>query len=354
MTPPLGVIEGYFGPMWSWADRTLVLRTLARAGYGFFHYAPKAEARLRRRWREPFDDDALEDLAVFAARCRAQRVRFGIGLTPYEAHLEFGPAARRDLRMKLRQLASLEPDDLVILFDDMRGDVPDLAARQTHIVETCLAEAVCEKHFVVPSYYSDDPVLDRVFGARPHRYLADLGRGLSPGVEVYWTGERVCSRTYPPDHLARVADELGRRPALWDNYPVNDGPRMSDFLHLRAFPPTHADLSGRLSHHAINPMLQPHLGLIPALTLADLYRLGAAYSPDRALREAARAVFGEPMEAILRSDLSLLQDTGRSGAGAALEPLIARYSGVDHPAAREIVDWARGHYAVDAEAVQTQ
>lgn len=354
MTPPLGLIEGYFGPMWSWADRTFVLRTLAAAGYGFFHYAPKAEARLRRRWREPFDDDALEDIAVFAARCRAEGVRFGIGLTPYEAHLEFGPAARRDLQSKLRQLGSLALDDLVILFDDMRGDVPDLAARQADIVATCLAEAICEKHFVVPSYYSHDPILDRVFGARPAHYLSDLGRSLAPGVAVYWTGERVCSRTYPPDHLAQVADALRRLPALWDNYPVNDGPRMSDFVHLRAFPSTHADLSGRISHHAINPLLQPHLGLIPALTLPNVYRAGQAYCSDRAVREAARKVLGEPLARTLCADLAILQDIGRSGAGPALEPLIARYSRVDHPAAREIVQWGRGRYAVDAEAVQTQ
>ena len=48
MTVNLGVIEGLFGKPWSWADRTTVLRTLAPAGYRFYHYGPKADPFLRR------------------------------------------------------------------------------------------------------------------------------------------------------------------------------------------------------------------------------------------------------------------------------------------------------------------
>ncbi|MCA3718925.1 MAG: beta-N-acetylglucosaminidase domain-containing protein [Brevundimonas sp.] len=354
MIPELGIIEGYFGRMWSWPDRAFVLRTLAAAGYGFFHYAPKGEARLRRGWRDPFDDAALRELAGFARLCRDLGVRFGIGLTPYEAHLDFGPAARRDLKAKLSQFRALGLDDLVILFDDMRGDVPDLARRQADIVSTCLAEAVSERSFVVPTYYSDDPILDRVFGARPRHYLRDLGRGLPPDVAAYWTGESVCSSAYSLAHLDRVSGELGRPVALWDNYPVNDGPRMSAYLHLRGFPATHAGLAGHVRHHAINPMLQPRLGLIPALTLPIVYKAGRGHDEGDALRDAAVQVLGEGLAGRLLSDLSILQDAGRGGAGPELSRLIDRYGDIDHPAAVEIVDWARGGYAMGDELVRTQ
>ncbi|MEZ5741799.1 MAG: hypothetical protein R3E68_21770 [Burkholderiaceae bacterium] len=41
---------------------------------------------------------------------------------------------------------------------------------------------------------------------------------------------------------------------LWDNYPVNDGQRMSQYLHLRAFTPdAPATLAPLLRGHAINP-----------------------------------------------------------------------------------------------------
>ena len=37
-------------------------RRLRELGYGWFHYAPKADAFLRRRWREPHPDAALAEL----------------------------------------------------------------------------------------------------------------------------------------------------------------------------------------------------------------------------------------------------------------------------------------------------
>lgn len=354
MTPELGIIEGYFGRMWSWADRSHVMRTLAGVGYGYFHYAPKGEARLRRRWRDPFDDLALTEIADFATECRALGVRFGIGLTPYEAHLDFGATARRDLRTKLGQLRALEPDDLVILFDDMRGDIRDLAQRQADIVSVCLAERVASRRFVVPTYYSDDPILDRVFGTRPEHYLRDLGRALPEDVAVYWTGEAVCSKTYSVGDFARVAETLGRPVALWDNYPVNDGPRMSQVLHLRAFTATHASLTGGISHHAINPMLQPRLGLIAALTLPRVYHEAGGYNPERAIRDAAVQAVGEHLAEMILEDLERLQDVGRADRRADLARLVRRYAGVGHPAATEIVDWAEGAYGVGEEQVQTQ
>jgi hypothetical protein len=33
---------------------------------------------------------------------------------------------------------------------------------------------------------------------------------------------------------------------------------------------------------------------------------------------------------------------------------VARYSGFEHPAAAEVVDWLNGSYAITGEAVQTQ
>jgi len=47
-----------------------MVRALGPAGYGFYLYAPKADGRLRRRWREPYADADLQALAGFAQVCR--------------------------------------------------------------------------------------------------------------------------------------------------------------------------------------------------------------------------------------------------------------------------------------------
>src|SRR6202012_4952956 len=120
-----------------------------------------------------------------------------------------------------------------------------------------------------PTYYTDDPLLDRIFGKRPKNYLEDIGKKLAPEIEIFWTGEEVCSRKMGVGHVKRVGKQRRRKPFLWDNYPVNDGPRMSQFLHLRAFTGRPQAIASRLAGHAINPALQPTLSLIPVLTLAE-------------------------------------------------------------------------------------
>lgn len=355
MIPELGIIEGYFGRSWSWSERLAVIDRLAPAGYSFFHYAPKVDARLRRCWRQLHDSEEADAIAAFAQACRERGMRFGVGLTPYGAHTEFDDDARQALRAKLAQFDAFGVDDLAILFDDMRGDIDDLALRQADIAAFAATHSKAGRFFFCPSYYSDDRVLDRVFGARPERYLETLGRRLDPAIAVYWSGEEVCAPQISRAHLRDVAQRLGRPVALWDNYPVNDGPRMSNYLHLRAFTGRAADIGDRLSHHAINPASQPILGCIPALTLPMLYQQADEYQYGAALAEAAHAVCGARLGAMLCDDLLTLQHSGRDRLGAErMAKLRARYATIDHPAAHEVVDWLDGGYAITGEMLQTQ
>ena len=354
MIPELGLIEGFFGRPWSWADRASAVRFLRPHGYSFYLYAPKADAYLRRRWQEPHPAAEMEALAEFRDVCRAQHVRFGIGLSPFELHLHPGRGWQEALAVKLAQLAILKPDDLAILFDDMRGDVPDLAGRQAAIVHFAAERGVAERIFSCPSYYSDDPILDVAFGTRPAFYLEQLGRRLDPAIQLFWTGPEVCAREFTPGHLARVAGQLGRKPVLWDNYPVNDGSRMSQHLHLRAFTGRPASIAPLITAHGINPASQPLLSRVPLLTLADSYRQGEAYDYLAAFDRAARAVFGDDLAARVGKDVLILQDRGLDRLGERRAALKARYAAFDHPAAREISLWLEGYWNVTDELVQTQ
>ncbi|MFL0415843.1 beta-N-acetylglucosaminidase domain-containing protein [Sphingomonas sp. 179-A 2A2 NHS] len=354
MTPELGIIEGRFGRPWSWAERTAVMATLGRSGYRFYHYGPKADRHLRRDWREEHPVDQAEAMAAFSAECRRRGVRFGIALTPMGATHPFGSGERADIARRLAALDAIGIDDLAILFDDLRGDMPELAQEQAALVNYCAERTGATRVYFCPTYYSDDPVLDRVFGERPPAYLAQLGRRLDPAIRVYWTGEEVCAREIGVGHLERVAGELGRPVCLWDNYPVNDGSRMSRFLHLRAFTGRPAAIGARLSGHAINPAMQPLLTCIPALTLVRSYREGTAYAYGEAFLDAAREIAGEDLAAMLRDDLPALQDVGLDRLGERREALRARYAGVEHPAAAEVVRWLDGVDLVTDDEVRTQ
>ena len=355
VTPELGIVEGFYGRAWSWDERRAVTACLAPAGYGFYLYAPKGDAYLRRQWREPYPRDAAAELTRFAADCRRKGVRFGVGLSPYEVFLGFDEAARAALADRLALFDDLGVADVAILFDDMRGDLPDLAQRQAEIVAFAAEHSGAGRLIVCPSYYSDDPVLDRVFGRRPEGYLEDLGRLLDPGIGIFWTGEEVCSRELSPGHLARVARAIGRKPFLWDNYPVNDGPRMSQHLHLRGFTGRPASIGAYVAGHAINPALQPTLSCIPALTLAMSYARGDDYAYGEAFYKAAAMVAGETLAAMLRDDILSLDDGGLGRmSDERRASLRERYGAIDHPAAREVAEWLDGRYGVSAEEVATQ
>ena len=347
MIPELGVIEGYFGDPWPHADRLAVVGRLAPLGFGFFHFAPKADPFLRRRWREPHPDAEAERLAALSAHCRRHGLRFGVGLSPYELYRDLTAAAKADFLAKLRALDAIGLDDLAILFDDTRGDVPDLAAKEAEIVHEAMAATRATRVLMCPTYYSDDRMLDVVFGERPAGYLEDLGRRLDPRVGVYWTGEEICAREICAGHLERVAGSLRRKPVLWDNYPVNDGPRMSRYLHLRAFTGRTGGIGDCVAAHAINPALQPHLTLIPAATLAIAYREGHGYCYMRAFRKAARELAGPALAAMLEEDLLRLQDLGIDHLAAERDRLRDRYRAVEHPMAAEVVRWLEGAYTVN-------
>ena len=101
MTPPLGVIEGYYGKPWSWAMREDQARFLAPHGYGSYIYAPKADPFLRRRWREDHPAEEADRLAKMAGVCGELGMGFGVGLSPYEAYRDFGEETRAALARKI-------------------------------------------------------------------------------------------------------------------------------------------------------------------------------------------------------------------------------------------------------------
>jgi hypothetical protein len=353
MTPDLGIIEGFYGKPWSWEARHETVEQLAAYGYRFYLYAPKFDPYLRRKWQEPYPDALAARLEKLSEHCRKNGVRFGAGLTPYELFNNFDPASKAALRNKLEFLDSIGISDLAILFDDMQGDVPDLAKNQIEIVHWARERTKASRVIVCPSYYSDDPVLDRVFGNRPSNYVEDMGNGLDPKIEIFWTGEEVISRQYSRGHLERVADQLKRKPFLWDNYPVNDGQRMSQYLHLRGFTGRPASNATLIAAHGVNPALQPTLNRIPCITLSDSYRQGDSYQYSESFRHACTEILGHDLGDRVREDLLTLQDIGLDRLGEKEKMLRDRYANVDHPGAREIIEWLDGAYRITDEIVQT-
>lgn len=341
-----GVIEGFFGAPWSYETRIALIKAWAKLGISSYVYAPKSDRNLREGWRRPHTQQQQEHFQVLSRTCRENGLSFGMGLSPYELYKEPLDVAEVQLLARVTDLVSLGLDSIAILFDDMRGDVEGLATSQAHLVNAVhrvfgdqLKVTMC------PSYYTDDPILDRVFGARPPGYIADLGTLLDPAVGVYWTGPKVCSSHYPADHLLKISERLKRKPLIWDNYPVNDGPKMCKHLHLEPFS-TRAALLAGAAGVVVNPMNQGWLSLLPLSSL------------EQALTTQGKSrwqlVFSESLQELLARDLALFKRGLDEIPPPTTERLVAEYNKHAHPAATEVISWLRGETIVGPECLTNE
>ena len=338
-----GVLEGFYGRAWTFETRLAYAGYLARAGLNTSLYCPKADPFLRKQWQCDWPAPEWRQLQELSAAYRRQGVYWGVGLSPFALYQQYGAGQREQLRRKVARLAELDAPLLAILFDDMPGDLDELASRQAEIVADVVAWLPGVRVIVCPTYYSFDPVLEKHFGRMPAGYWPQLGRELPTGVDIFWTGNRVCSDTICRPDIERICGQLQRPVLLWDNYPVNDGAVRSNFLYLD-------DLSGRealpatlVSGHLCNQMNQGLLSLPALAGLAALYHEGEAPGDDWLVQAIGPLTWRQ-----LQSNRHEFQQLGLSGMGEArCRELAESYLALPGPAAREVSGWLRGEYQFD-------
>lgn len=226
-----GVIEGFYGPPWTWAERRRITELVAAWGGNWYVWAPKSAPHHRDQWREPFDD---EEIAGFAS-LRGSGVSVSVGVTPG------ADATVADVVAKLAAIDEVV-DGYTLCFDDL--DEHD-AGRRHAAVANGVAEDLGRPVWLVPTHYA---------GTSSSPYLDTLVADLSPEIEVMWTGETVvCDRITRSQADARREATRGRRPLLWDNTPVNDA-MMRDLLHLGPYAGREGPLRDSVAGVLVNPM----------------------------------------------------------------------------------------------------
>lgn len=352
MTPslpgqPLGLIEGFFGPSWPIEDRLAFAPFLRQVGFRFYLYAPKADSFLRKRWREPWPREFTEAIAGLSSHFRAHGLQFGVGLSPFGLHQLPSSEGKRALEEKVSRLEAAGLDWLGLFFDDM--PVHDgLAQAQLEAIRV-IRGATRARVLFCPTFYSPDPVLEKVFGKRPGSYWEEISQA-PPEVDFAWTGPRVISELVPVPHLEETAALLGRKPFLWDNLFANDGPRNSRYLKLRP-PEGRTSLALRASRGwAWNPMNQAALSRIVILACSLVLREGLA--PEAALERATRESCSPALaDFISRHRHEWLENGLDKTEEGRRRAWLADLRGWTEPAAVEIARWLEGAYAVGPECL---
>jgi hyaluronoglucosaminidase len=347
-----GVIEGFFGKPWNWESRMTGAGFLRDSGFQFYIYAPKSESYLRRQWREPIPRETLQRLSQLGAQCRQSGIAFGIGLTPFEVYRNYDAREQASLRSKVAQINQIGMDILCILFDDMRGDIEELAEIQARVISDICNWSSAASFIVCPTYYSYDQRLAREFGSPPKDYLRDLGRIVDPRIDFFWTGEKIISDGYSAAHLAEVAADIGRKPFIWDNSIANDSKTRTNLLFLDPAAGTWNLPADGVAGVAINPMNEPYLSRIALRGFQNILTQGPGTD---FLPSICRELCGPIVAEHLLADLELLQNKGLAQLGAdTRRRLLNQYEGrQSNPYAAEVAAWLRGEYVFDPACLTT-
>jgi hypothetical protein len=315
---------------------------LPMMGLDTYLYCPKADPFLRKRWHQRWPQSEFAKLKALSQAYKQRSLNFGVGLSPFALYKNYGARQRDLLQRKMEELNTLDAPLLAILFDDMPGDVDGLASRQGEIVADVLQWSNARRVLICPTYYSFDPVLEKYFGKMPHNYWQQLGRELATEVDIFWTGNQVCSDSVSVTDIESAQQQLGRPLVLWDNYPVNDGAQRSHFLYGSKLAQREPGLGAVLKGHLCNPMNQ---GLVSLRALQGLAQL---YGCTGANEQWLEAQWGAQTYKQLVDDMEEFQQLGLRGMGEARCKVLAGiYGEIPDAAAREVAGWLRGEYTFD-------
>lgn len=343
----IGVVEGFFGPAWPKNDRKSYAEFLSHYGGDFYIYAPKQDYHLRKGWRAKWEEAYIQELAELVQCFHSHQIQFGVGFSPFGLGETLSSEDRISLKEKLGIMNNIGIDMLGLFFDDMPIKA-NLARTQIEAYQE-IKKSFHKKIIFCPSFYTPDPILDKVFGQRPEHYLEDIAEGLPLDVAIAWTGPKVISPVIDQAHLTQVREVLKRKPFIWENLFANDGPRNCKFLKLK-------DFSGRdrvfseTEAFAFNLMNQPELSKI--LFLASSEVLKNATESKQAFEKALSELCTPEFKAfILRHQNSFLNQGLDAISPTERESWLQELKQMNDPGAQEMRDWLNGRYLVGTECL---
>lgn len=293
-----GVIEGFYGRLWSWTERRSMIDFLGQHGYNLYVYAPKNDPIHRNRWQEPYLPEEVARFGALAAQCQQNGIEFVFGISPLQYHYA-SEEYWNTLWAKVTALYNVGVRSFTVLLDDMPDKFhhPDDEAKFGNIAkaQVWLNNTVLEKLKALgggrllfcPTEYCGEGVSE---------YLSTLGEGLHPEIDVFWTGTEVCAQYLRTEDARKVSETLKRPVLFWDNYPVNDL-EMRFRPHLRPVRGRDADLHTVSRGIVANGGLQPEANKIPLHTYGAYMADPVGYDPDVAWDKALLEICGTEEEA---------------------------------------------------------
>jgi len=330
-----------------------MIRFLGDNGFTAYVYAAKDDAHIRSRWRDVYPGGYLEKLRELIAAASQSSVDFVFTLSP-GLNLCYSSAGDRQILWdRLRSVVGLGCDWVGVLLDDIptklarardRKAFSSLGEAHVALLNSTLDELEKSGNIRLlccPTYYANEYLGEK---ASENKYLEQIGEGLDPRIDVFWSGRHVVSVRIAEEDVREFEEVIERKPLLWDNYPVNDYYRTGakwdrPRLNMGPFMGREPDIIRHLAGYFSNPMNEPEASKIPLLTLSDYLDDPFGYSPEQSFeRVVGRFLSNEKS----RQEIRLMIECSKanpldSGEVQGLADLVRRWSaGEDGSAGKEL------------------
>ncbi|MBO0840112.1 MAG: beta-N-acetylglucosaminidase domain-containing protein, partial [Sciscionella sp.] len=295
-----GVIEGFYGPPWSTADRLSQFDFFASTKQNIYVYSPKDDPYLRAQWRDPYPAAQLDVIKQLVTRATADHVRFTYALSPGLSVCYSSDADEQALVTKFESMYAIGVRSFSIPLDDISytkwncdADKTKFGtggaaagAAQSYLLNRVQQDFVAKHSDVdplqmVPTEYSD--VADSP-------YKTAIRTQLDSHVVVGWTGVGVIAKTITGAQAAAAKQVYGHQILIWDNYPVND--YVTNRLLLGPYVGRDPAITGEIAGVTANPMIQAEPSKIAEFTSGDFLWNPTAYNPTTSWRASLRDLAG--------------------------------------------------------------
>ncbi len=226
-----GYIEGYYGRMLSWEERSHFIGSLQSLSLNAYLYAPKEDPYHRKEWRTPYPREWIAAFSSFVKQGRSAGISVIPGVAPGLSFDYCRPDDYAELLRKCSDLARTGVRTLCLLMDDIPASLPEscrkafssLGTAHGSLLARLLADLKNAAYPVdlwfCPTVYADELVKNDRLSSH---YLHDLAATIPHRVLVLWTGTHVISKTITSRCLGPVSRLFNGNVCIWDNIYAND------------------------------------------------------------------------------------------------------------------------------------
>ena len=215
-----GVVEGFYGEPWSHETRLSLIDFYGRFKMNYYIYGPKDDPyHSSPYWREMYPAEEAEEIRELVEACKRNRVHFVWAIHPGK-DIKWEESDIQNLINKFDAMYALGVRAFAVHFDDIEGAGTN-PYYQTELMNILNDDFVKVKGDVEPLIVCPTEYTRLWANPTERGSLIIYGNELDPSIDVFWTGDAVCSNM-TESTMEWISSRIQRPALFWWNFPVTD------------------------------------------------------------------------------------------------------------------------------------